>query len=63
MINKESKGHLYNILVMIYHFISFIVLGHEVGDCKENLLELINSHSEINLSSMGFPDNWRELNI
>ncbi len=63
MLNAESKGYLYNTLVMINHFLSFIVLDNEVGYWKENLLELINSHSEINLSSMGFPDNWREMNI
>ncbi|MYG10223.1 MAG: hypothetical protein F4170_05160 [Rhodobacteraceae bacterium] len=63
MLNEESKGYLYNTLVMIDHFLSFIVLDNEVSDWKENLLELIKSHSEINLSSMGFPDNWRELNI
>ena len=59
-LNRNSEKYLYNTLIMIDHFLRFIVLNNEVDEWKENLIELINSDQQIDLFGMGFPNDWKD---
>nr|VFK62064.1 MAG: Abortive infection bacteriophage resistance protein [Candidatus Kentron sp. TC] len=57
--NLDEKRNLYNTLVLLSHSMDVINPSNE---WKEHLLHLIDEH-EVNVSSMGFPANYREYDI
>ena len=57
--NLDKKRNLYNTLVLLSHSMDVINPSNE---WKEHLLHLIDEH-EVNVSSMGFPANYREYDI
>ena len=58
--NGSEGMKLYNTLVMIDHLFGFIIPYNEEGEWKGKLIHLINCNSQIDLSCMGFPDDWRD---
>jgi len=57
--NSNAQKQLYNTLVMCAYFMDLISPKHH---WKKKLKALINVHS-INVTDMGFPENWNELPI
>lgn len=58
--NRADSGKIYNALVMIAYLMEQIV---PAAGWKRRLLALLDEHSGIPQSTMGFPSNWRRLDV
>ena len=58
--NRIDNGKIYNALVMMAYLMERIVPS---GGWKRRLLTLLDEHSGIPQATMGFPPNWRRLEI
>jgi len=54
-LNSETAGYLYNTLVMLEYMMNIISPEHH---WSIKLKHLINKNTLVNVSHMGFPDNW-----
>ena len=56
--NTAAEGKIYNTLVILAHLTDII---SPQRDWARQLLRLLDEHSEVSKTAMGFPNDWREM--